>query len=255
MEIVPFSEKWKTKLWEYILRFIPDFHHIVGRLEKEGEIFTIHLAINEKQHIKGTMTLFYGLFAEIRGSEEAIEKLINILPKKTQMINIYEEYKHLLIENYPNPLKSGIDIFFSMSNQELATRVRFSPKLIEKKTRDEICELLNRADPEEWGSLEPQDIPMGPNWSWYGIWEKDKLTCLGSMTLDKCRGTITYIATCPEQRNKGLATSMVSFLLKKIFAKVDLALVNARERNDVAIHVYRKVGFEPYRKFYWMKLK
>jgi predicted GNAT family acetyltransferase len=125
---------------------------------------------------------------------------------------------------------------------------------LEESDSEQIADMMTRVNPESWGDITTDAIVEGMSKTiWIGIKMRDELVSIGRMRLAENVGHIPTVATHEAYRNKGYATSIVSHLVKMIFKETPLAILYVLSDNPSAIRVYKKVGFKPYRKYFFMK--
>ncbi|MCL5876314.1 MAG: GNAT family N-acetyltransferase [Candidatus Bathyarchaeota archaeon] len=64
---------------------------------------------------------------------------------------------------------------------------------------------------------------------------------------------VTWIATSPQHENKGYATSTVSMLVKECLSAAETTIIYVMDDNASANCVYAKVGFKPYKSYFFLK--
>ncbi|NIV44893.1 GNAT family N-acetyltransferase [Candidatus Bathyarchaeota archaeon] len=89
--------------------------------------------------------------------------------------------------------------------------------------------------------------------TWLGVKVRGELVSLGSARLTEWAGVVGVVATQKTHRNRGYATSIVSELVKRILENQPTALIYVLVENLSAIRAYSKVGFEPYRRYFFMR--
>jgi len=60
---------------------------------------------------------------------------------------------------------------------------------------------------------------------------------------------ISAVVTHEECRNKGFASSLLSYMLEDLFKKVDIVLLYVSKENEPAIRLYNKRGFRSYKSY------
>jgi predicted GNAT family acetyltransferase len=80
-----------------------------------------------------------------------------------------------------------------------------------------------------------------------------ELVSLGSARLTEWVGLVGVVATQKAHRNQGYATSIVSELVKRILEKQSTALIYVLVDNQPATRAYSKVGFKPYKRYFFMR--
>ena len=53
--------------------------------------------------------------------------------------------------------------------------------------------------------------------------------------------------------DRGYATSILSALLKMLFKSSETAIIYVLSDNATAMHLYSKVGFKPYKRYFYVK--
>jgi len=89
--------------------------------------------------------------------------------------------------------------------------------------------------------------------TWAGIKINGEIASIGRMRLTGEVGHVPTVATHVAHRNRGYATSIVSYLVEHILEKLPVAIIYVLGDNAPAIKVYRRVGFKPYRKYLLMR--
>lgn len=79
----------------------------------------------------------------------------------------------------------------------------------------------------------------------FGVKVNGELVSLGRTRLIEKVGHIPTVATLEAHRNKGYATSIVSYLVRLILEKLPIAIIYVLSDNRPAIRVYEKFGFKP----------
>ncbi len=118
----------------------------------------------------------------------------------------------------------------------------------------QIAAVMKSSSPELWGEVTREQIVEGmSSVNCFGVKVNGELVSLGRTRLTEKVGHIPTVATLQAHRNKGFATSIVSYLVKLILEKLPIAIIYVLSDNRPAIRVYEKVGFKPYRKYFFMK--
>lgn len=120
---------------------------------------------------------------------------------------------------------------------------------------EKIATLMKDANPENWGTVTSQQIIEGitTGENWMGIKVNNEVISVGSARITEFGGLIGVVATHEAHRNRGYATSIVSELVRLILEKLSTALIFVLSDNLPAVKAYSKVGFKPYRKYFFMK--
>ncbi|MDH5461093.1 MAG: GNAT family N-acetyltransferase, partial [Candidatus Bathyarchaeota archaeon] len=79
------------------------------------------------------------------------------------------------------------------------------------------------------------------------------LVSIGMSRLTEWAGVVGVVATHEEHRNRGYATSIVSRSVEEILDRLPLAMIYVSADNPPAIRAYKKVGFKPYKTYFFMR--
>jgi predicted GNAT family acetyltransferase len=119
---------------------------------------------------------------------------------------------------------------------------------------DEIAELMHEAYPEFWSTFTAEDVAEGFEEAfWVGVRREGRLVAFGKAVPTPIVGHAAWIATLEGYRNRGYATSVLSTLLKKLLASSSTAIIYVLGNNSTAMHVYSKVGFKLYKRYFYVK--
>jgi len=121
---------------------------------------------------------------------------------------------------------------------------------------EQIAAIMKKADPEFWGEATADQITEGmSSVNWVGIELDGELASICRTRLTEEVGHIVTVATHEAHRNKGYVTSLVSHSVKSILKKTSIAIIYVLSNNQPAIRVYKKVGFKPYKTYYFIRGK
>ncbi len=118
----------------------------------------------------------------------------------------------------------------------------------------QIASIMQQVDPELWGEVTSEQVAERMNGLiCFGIKVHGELASFCRTRLTENLGHVVTVATREAHRNKGYATSLVSCSVKQILEKKPTAIIHVLTDNPPAIRVYTKVGFKPYRTYFFMK--
>jgi RimJ/RimL family protein N-acetyltransferase len=184
------------------------------------------------------------------GEKEAIVKLLGIISAEKIIFHVFPEFESIIRRKFAITAKYHVDFMLLKKGEERL--------YINHEIRP-----LSLADVVSFASLRKEapsseDIKEAESFlkeiSFYGVFEDDKLisvACVQAMIPEIW--ILGGFYTKPEYRNKGCATSLASFLVKKALAETNHVGLHVREDNYPAKHVYEKVGFKLYRKMCWLE--
>ena len=252
MEIVSLEPVLEPIFWEYVKQDIPHYYFFAFDWKYNKEETRILLAL-EGQRIKGMMLIYRESIVQLRGSPEAIEALLEKLDLEKVEIQALEQHKQYILQKYEPTWSHQLILMVLHKGEE---RLHAKHPIVKLATSDaeQIATIMRDADPEYWGTTTRQGILEGMNGSnWLGMKVNGELISIGSTRLTEWAGLIGVVATIEVHRNKGYATSIVSEMVKQILEKQSIALIYVLSDNPPAIRVYRKVGFKPYRTYFFME--
>lgn len=190
---------------------------------------------------------------QLRGSAEAANTLLDHLDLEKVEIQALMEHENLVLKKY-KPLTRHELILMTLRKGEERLRIKHPVVKLTPTDAKEIANLMRQANPESWGEATSQRIIEGMDERlWLGIKVDGKLVSLGGTRFSEWGSNIGVVVTEVSHRCKGYATSIVSTLVKKILARCPMAFIHVLSDNPPAIHVYEKVGFKPYRTYFFVR--
>lgn len=119
-----------------------------------------------------------------------------------------------------------------------------------------IAAIMKKADAEFWSEVTTEQVVEGMNSvDWIGIKVNRELVSICRTRLADGVGHVITVATNEAHRNKGYGTSVVSHAVESILEKKPIAIIYVLSDNQPAVRVYKKVGFRPYKTYFFMKGK
>lgn len=255
MKVVSLNEKWEPQLLNYINEHFPDNYNFVKVFKRNPRDIQVYIVTDEKKCLLGYSSIYYHKFAYLGGTKEAIEALIPKLSNNIFLFNTPAIYKEVILQKYNNIEKTGEDMVMLLTTSDYIPFETSKPVELKEMQREDILRLMKAADPEEWKDITLEEIPFNKNWIWLGIFFNKKLISVGGGNVSDRFGAISYLATDSNYRNRGYATSIISYLANYLLSKVPLVLVMRRANNAISKQVYQKIGFKPFRTYFWIKPK
>jgi len=253
MEIVSLEPHLEPIFWEQVTRDIP--HHFFFALDwKHNRDKTKILLALEQNRIEGMMLIYRQYIVQLRGSQEAVRALCEKLDLEKIELQSLKEHEQCVLEKY-KPTVTHEMVLMVLRRGEEKPQTKHSVAKLDASDAEPIANLMKDADPEFWGTMTGQQIVEGMNSgvNWLGIKVDGELVSIGSTRLTEWTGLIGVVATSETHRNKGCATSIVSELVKQILEGLPYAIIYVLSDNPPAIRAYSKVGFKPYRTYFFMR--
>lgn len=252
MEMLPLDSGLEDVFWNYVYQDVPHHHFFILDWKFEKNSTKILLALKENR-IQGMMLTYGQSIVQLRGSAEAVNALLDYLDLEKVEIQALMEHENMVLKRYKPMTRHELILMTLRKGEE---RLHFKHPVVKLTPSDakEIARLIGQANPESWGEAAPQRIIEGMDERlWLGIKVDGKLVSLGGTRFTEWGSNIGVIATEESHRCKGYATSIVSTLVKKILARCPMAFIHVLSDNPPAIHVYEKVGFKPYRTYFFVR--
>lgn len=247
MEIIQVNPTNDHLFYSYVQGRELEFFFFIMDYKQYPDKCQLFMALDEKHEIQGLMIIWREHTIQLRGNHDAIIAEIDFLiANKVQIHNVTGpyEFQNLLSKYFPKykmrfvmnrlVLKSGSEKLYKQFNyQEL------NPDF-----KKDIANFLQKADPIYFGHHTPEDIIMDENRPFFAIMKENQIISIAGLWIDQMMGIINLIATDPEYRNQGYATSMVSASVKWLFQRTNQIIIHVRAANIPALHTYQKVGFQ-----------
>ncbi len=203
--------------------------------------------------VEGAMLVFKQAVFQARGSREAVDALLNHLDVENAEGSIPLDCKDLLMSKFRALREYEIILMHLDRGNEKLIKRHETARLHEGQA-EEIAGLIREANPDWWGDTKTEDIRKSLGLSvWLGVMAGDRVASLASTRLLDFGCNVSIVATRKDFRNRGFATTVVSALVEEIFRKHDRALIHVLSENLPARHVYEKVGFSPYGRYFQIK--
>jgi ribosomal protein S18 acetylase RimI-like enzyme len=190
---------------------------------------------------------------QLRGGKQAADPLLENLNLKKVEITGSQEQSASILGKFRS---SEIHTLVLMTLERQAAKLQTGQPIVRLDSSDseEIAVLLRETNPEFWGELTGEGITYRMETTyWFGIKIKGKLVSVGSQRMTEWGGHIGVIATHESHRNKGYASSIVSYIVEQILKESPFAIINVLSDNAPAIRIYERAGFKPYKEYLYMK--
>ena len=254
MEILSLDSELEDIFWNYVYQDVPNHHFFILDWKFEKNSTKILLALKENR-IQGMMLTYRQSIVQLRGSAEAANALLDHLDLEKVEIQALMEHENMVLGRY-KPLTRHELALMTLRRGEERLHIRHPVVELNPTDAKEIACLMRQADPEWWGEAASQRIIEGMDERlWLGIKVGGKLVSLGGTRFTEWGSNIGVVVTEASHRCKGYATSITSTLVKKLLARCPMAFIHVLSDNAPAIHVYKKVGFKPYRAYFFARGK
>ena len=201
------------------------------------------MAIDDAGKIQGLLLNYKDKIIHLRGSNEAIKILENQFDMSSMEITVMNSQKELLNSNYKENKKEILINRMVIHSGENLIKNEFTPEILEESDREEIASLYRKADPVFWSHVQGEDVELDENHIWFGIKREKRIVSFANIWIGDEIGILPTVATDPDFRNQGFATSLVSRSIQELFKHTPLGLIHVRADNAPAVHTYEKIGF------------
>lgn len=255
MEIVSLEPALEPIFWEHVNKDIPHYYFFAADWKYNREATKILLAL-DRNKIDGMMLIYRQSIVQLRGSLEAVKALLQRLDLDKVELQALGEHKQAVLKKYKPQLKQSHEMMLmTLPKGEERHQLQHPVVKLDVSDAGQIAAIMKKADPEFWGTITAENIVegIGKGMNWLGVKIKGELVSIGSSRLTEWTGLIGVVATQEAHRNRGYATSIVSELVRRILGKLPFAMIYVLADNPPAIRAYTKVGFKPYRTYFFMR--
>ncbi len=246
MKIVSVAEGYEQTFWDHVNRDPLDYYFFILDWTQRKEQTKIFLAI-EQNKILGSLLIFADYIAQFRGSQEAVQKLLEYANLEKVELQAPPDCEDIVCQKFKPRIKQDM-VLMRLNRGEEHVRLTETPIRLNVEDAEEVAALMRRCDPEWWGETNAEQLKQKwENVFWLGIKKEGKPVSVGNTRFVDFASNIGVVATEERYRNMGYATSIVSALVEEIFKRSPIALIHVIADNAPAVRAYSKVGFKPYK--------
>ncbi len=254
LHVATLNADLETVFWAYVNQDPLDFHFFIYDWKFKREQTRMFMALDEADAVAGLMVVYTDCIVQVRGSREAVRFLLNQLDVEEVMVQVPLDCEDVVAARFPVFEQKAILILLFLTRGEENVTVTIKPEKLCIDAAEEIAELMHEAYPEFWSVITAEGIEATfAEAFWVGIRRKGKLVAFGKAVSTPPVVHVAWIATHADYRNKGYATSILSALLKMLFESSETAIIYVLSDNATAMHLYSKVGFKPYKRYFYVK--
>lgn len=212
------------------------------------------MALDERDAVAGLMVIYLGCLVQVRGTREAVRLLLEGLDVEGVTVQVPLDCEDVVVEKFPVVEQKATVVFLGLKKGEEKIEVTSETERLSLEDAGEITELMRDAYPEFWSEITVEDVEDSfEDALWVGIRREGKLVAFGKAVLTQPVSHVAWIATLESYRNRGYATSVLSALLKAVLVSSSTAVIYVLSDNPVAMQLYSKVGFKPYKRYFYVK--
>jgi len=230
-----------------------DFYFFIFDWKFKRKQTNIFLAL-EANSVAGLMVVYNGYIVQLRGSHEAVKLLLDRIEIEEIAVQVPLDCMDIIMDKFPVSEQKTVTILLSANKGEENIKVTTKPEKLSVDDADEIAELMHEAYPQFWRFITAEEIKETfEEEYWVVIRQDGKLVGFGKAVPTPPVSHVAWIATQAEYRNRDYATSILSALLKMLLESSETAFIYVLSDNTTAMHLYSKVGFKPYKRYFYLK--
>jgi predicted GNAT family acetyltransferase len=256
MRAVVLTKDLEDVFWNVVTKDFFDYYFFIYDWLLQRDKTKVLMAF-EEDALLGLMLIYDESVVQLRGEPAAVEFLLHNLVLEKIVVQAPENCESVVLRKFPNfTLKEKILLMNVAKGEEHLNSV-VKPEVLSSADAEAVALLMNECYPEMWSDITVKDVECrlpSEGSLWLGIRQQGKLVSFGYAMLTAKISHVTWIATHPQWRNKGYATSIVSALLGECLKKAPSAIIYAAENNLAAKTVYLKVGFKPNKSYILIKI-
>jgi hypothetical protein len=176
MKIVSLDSALEPLFWEHVNHDIPYYYFFAFDWKYNRNETKILLAL-EGNRIDGMMLIYNQSVVQLGGSQEAAKALLDKLDLEKAEFQALEQHKPYILKKYKPTTATHEMMLMILHKSEEKLHLKHSMVKLGVSDAEEIVTIMNRADPEFWGTLTSQNIVEGMNRgsNWLGIKVKENL--------------------------------------------------------------------------------
>ena len=254
LEVVSIEDGFEQIFWNHANLDPFDYYFFILDWKQRKEQTKIFLAMEENR-LDGLMLVYSDYVVQLRGTRKAVESLLASVSLEKVELQAPLNCDDIVLRKY-NPILKYELVLMRLNKGEENIQIKHSPVRLGVEDIEEFVEVLKNADSVTWGDLDAEKQRA----SWkdaflLGIRRDNRLVSVGNARFVDFGSNIGAIATDERYRNNGYATSITSALVEEILKKSPAALIHVLSHNAPAVKVYSKVGFRPYKSYFFIRGK
>ena len=240
--------------WAHVNQDPLDFHFFIYDWKFKRAQTRIFMALDEADAVAGLMVVYNGCIVQVRGSREAVRLLLDHLNVEEVAVQAPFDCEDVVVDRFPFVEQKATPLLLFLKKGEENVKVTVEPEKLCVDDVAEIVELMHEAYPEFWSFITAEGIEEEfAEAFWVGIRSEGKLVAFGKAVPTPPVSHLAWIATHEAYRNRGYAFSILAALLKMLLESSETAIIYVLNDNETAMHVYSKVGFKPYKQYFYVK--
>ena len=255
LRVVTLNDRFEGLFWEHVNQDPLDFHFFIYDWRFKRAQTQIFMALDEADAVAGLMVVYKGCIVQVRGTtREAVRLLLDGLDVEGVAVQAPLDCEDVVVAKFPVVEQKATIVLLSLKKGEENLKETTDTEKLSAEDAGEIAELMREAYPEFWSTFTAEGVEEGFEEAlWAGIRREGRLVAFGKAVPTPPVSHVAWIATFEDYRNKGFATSILSALLKELLVSSSTAFIYVLSDNSVATHLYSKVGFKPYKRYFYVK--
>jgi len=250
MEIIKVNKSHEKVLFAYMQDNEHEYFLLTMDYKLNPDNNHLFMAIDQNQKIHGLFQVLFGQI-QVRGSIEAVQTFLKYA--KEQEIEVRELTGMKLHQNFLSGYFSApimkvhkYRMIFLTGNENLTHPQNEYQRLeVTEENKEKIASVIRTADPKHWGGVQSAHLVIDSSHPYFVIMgENGDIMSLAGLWFDEKMGLINVIATHPDYRKKGYATSLLSTSVEWLLQRSKKIIIDVRTSNAPAIRIYQKAGFQ-----------
>lgn len=256
MKVQALDSKLEPIFWQHVNQDIRDYYFFIYYMEHAREFTEIQMVLSDENCIEGMMAIHRNSTVQLRGTFNTAKALICKLKLEKAIIQGPPEHKALILDKYRAIQKVSEIILMTLKKGEEHLQIKHPIVRLSTSDAEDVATMMRRGNPDWWGETTTEQITAGIERNlWLGVKVDGRLGSIGVATVDDWAANIGAVVTDEQYRNRGYATSIVSALVEQILQRSNLCLIHVESDNAPAARVYTKVGFKPYKTYFYAKVE
>lgn len=210
----------------------------------------------DDESVVGLALIYNDSMVQLRGEPAVVAFMLGELKLQHADVQVPLACKEILLERYPAALLQEKITLMSLEKADARLDIKVKPEVLHASDTGDIALIMNESYPKMWRDMTKEQVSgfFASSCSyWLGIREQGKLVSFGYATLTPQVSHVTWLATKPQYQKKGYGLSIVSALIKKCLTNGPTAVIYVMGDNEIAKQLYAKVGFKPYKHYFFIK--
>ena len=215
MKIIPLNSSTEPIFWNFVEERIEEYFFFLMDYKQNPDVTKIWMALDDAEKIQGMLLNYKDRNVHIRGTNEAVKKLADHVDIRNPEITVLNSQKEFLSSEDKEQKKEVLVnrmVIHLGENMKINEHVS---EILDESHREEIASLYRKADPVFWSHVQGEDVELDENHIWFGIKRENRIVSFANIWIGEEIGIVPTVATDPDFRKQGFATSTNEVVLVK----------------------------------------